>query len=81
MKHSNTHCPLWTTASFGDSADTSPMDLASLCEHLMLCKRAQTRVHRAKHIANAVSQFFSARVVTTAVVVAAALSGVLWLAR
>ncbi len=81
MKHLSTHCPLWTTASFGDSADTSPMDLASLCEHLMQCKKTQTRVHRARHYANSVSRFFTARVVSTAVLVLLAIVGVWWMAR
>jgi hypothetical protein len=35
--------PFWSTASFGDTADTSPMELSALGEHLDLCKESQGR--------------------------------------
>ena len=30
--------PNWSTASFGDAVDTSPMELSALGEHLHLCR-------------------------------------------
>lgn len=36
--------PSWSTASFGDVAGTSPLELSAQGEHMDLCKASQGRV-------------------------------------
>jgi hypothetical protein len=36
--------PRWSTASFGDPAETSPMELTALGEHMNLCRDSQGRL-------------------------------------
>ena len=67
--------PFWSTASFGDTADTSPMELSALGEHLDLCKESHGRWFALQCAAERVNGFLAARVVTT-LVVAALLIGV-----
>ena len=62
--------PAWTTASFGDSADTSPMELSALGEHLHLCKGSRGRLFALHCVAETMHGFVAARFVTTLVVVA-----------
>jgi hypothetical protein len=62
--------PFWSTASFGDTADTSPMELSALGEHLDLCKESQGRWFAVQCAAERVNGFLAARVVTTLVVAA-----------
>jgi hypothetical protein len=68
--------PSWSTASFGDTADTSPMELSALGEHLDLCKVSQGRLFALRCAAEAMNGFVAARFVTTLVVLAALLIGV-----
>jgi hypothetical protein len=67
--------PFWSTASFGETADTSPMELSALGEHLDLCKESHGRWFALQCAAESVNGFLAARVVTT-LVVAAFLIGV-----
>lgn len=67
--------PFWSTASFGETADTSPMELSALGEHRDLCKEAHGRWFGVQCAAERVNSFLAARVVTT-LVVAAFLIGV-----
>lgn len=62
--------PSWSTASFGDVADTSPMELAALGEHLDLCKVSHGRVFALHCFAETMMGFVAARFVTTLVLVA-----------
>jgi hypothetical protein len=39
--------PHWSTASFGDTADTSPMELSALGDHLDLCRGLRGRLFAA----------------------------------
>jgi hypothetical protein len=57
--------PCWSTASFGDAADTSPMELSALGEHLSLCQRASGRLFALRCTAERVHDFLAARLVTT----------------
>lgn len=67
--------PLWSTASFGDTADTSPMELSSLGAHMAACKTLTGRLFAARCAAEAMHGFVAGRLVTT-VVVAALLIGI-----
>jgi hypothetical protein len=40
--------PHWSTASFGDTADTSPMELSALGDHLDLCRDLRGRLFAAR---------------------------------
>lgn len=62
--------PSWSTASFGDTADTSPMELSALGEHLDLCRGSRGRLFALHCVAQAMHGFVAARFVTTLVVVA-----------
>jgi len=62
--------PCWSTASFGDSADTKPMELSALGEHLHLCRSLSGRLFVLRCGAEAVQGFVAARFVTTVVVLA-----------
>ena len=67
--------PQWSTASFGDNADTSPMELSALGAHMATCKTLQGRLFGARCAAEAMHGFVACRLVTT-LVVAALLIGV-----
>ncbi|HEY5581983.1 MAG TPA: hypothetical protein VIK56_12630 [Rhodoferax sp.] len=62
--------PSWSTASFGDTADTSPMELSALGEHLDLCKGSRGRLFALHCVAQTLKGFVAARFVTTLVLVA-----------
>jgi hypothetical protein len=62
--------PSWSTASFGDTADTSPMELAGLREHLDLCRESYSGMFAWQCVAQTMRGFMDARFITTLVVVA-----------
>jgi len=62
--------PSWSTASFGDGADTSPLDLSVLGDHLDLCKGSHGRLFALQCAAEAMNGFVATRFVTTLAVVA-----------
>jgi hypothetical protein len=62
--------PLWSTASFGDSVDTTPMELSALGEHLDLCKQSRGRWFGLRCVAETANAFLAARFVTTLAAVA-----------
>lgn len=64
--------PPWSTTSFGDAADTSPMELSVLGEHLDSCRRSHGRWFALQCLAERMNGFIAARFVTT--LAAAALS-------
>lgn len=64
---SRTH-PVWSTSSLGQEADTSPMELAALSQHLGRCQRHQGRLFVLKCHGETVGRFVASRVVTTLVV-------------
>jgi len=67
--------PRWSTSSFGGATEPSPIDLASLGEHLHTCKGGNGRLFALRCGAQAVHGFAASRFVTT-LVVAALLIGV-----
>ncbi|MBL0730872.1 hypothetical protein [Piscinibacter sp. HJYY11] len=67
--------PFWSTASFGDSPDTTPAELSGLSEHFTSCKSLHGRWFTLQCLAEATDRFIAGRLVTT-LVVAAFLIGV-----
>lgn len=70
------HHPNWPTASFGDTADTSPMELAALGDHLSQCRSSRGRLFNLRCHAASAHRFIAARFVTTVVVLAVGLTGI-----
>lgn len=62
--------PSWRTSSFGQTADTSPMELSALGEHLSLCRDSRGRLFALSCVAETMNTFLASRFVTTVVVVA-----------
>ncbi|MEO8930404.1 MAG: hypothetical protein ABI326_13055 [Caldimonas sp.] len=60
----------WATASFADSADTSPMELSALGEHVDHCNGSRGRMFALRCAADSLIAFIGPRFVTTAVIVA-----------
>lgn len=60
----------WSTASYGDAPDTSPMELSALGEHLHACSRSHGRWFALQCVAERASGFVAARIVTTLVAAA-----------
>lgn len=67
--------PCWSTASFGDAVDTSPMELSALGAHLVSCNVSRGRLFAFRCVTEAMNGFVTGRFVTT-LVVAALLIGV-----
>jgi len=67
--------PFWSTASFGDTVDTSPGELSALGEHLASCRGATGRLFKVRCIAEATHGFVAGRLVTTLVVVVLLVAG------
>ncbi|WP_310462306.1 hypothetical protein [Sphaerotilus sp.] len=70
--------PHWSTASFGETADTSPMELSALGDHLDLCRGLRGRLFAARCRAEVVHGFVASHLVTTALGVVALVVAV-WL--
>ncbi len=56
----------WSTASFGDAVETSPMELSAMAEHLDVCRGG--RMFSLQCAASIAHRFMASRFVTTAVV-------------
>ena len=61
--------PSWSTASFGDTTDTSPMELDELGDHLDQCKGSRGRLFTLRCVAETLNAFVAPRFVSTLVVV------------
>jgi hypothetical protein len=57
--------PRWSTASFGDAADTSPMELSVLGEHMATCSHPPGRLFSWQCTAEAIHRAVASRFVTT----------------
>ena len=55
----------WTTATFGEAADTSPMELAALRDHLSSCNDARGRWFTLRCLADKMDGFMASRFVTS----------------
>ncbi|PXW94427.1 hypothetical protein C7444_114126 [Sphaerotilus hippei] len=60
----------WTTASDGGSAETSPMELSALGEHLTVCRTGRGRMFALRCGADGLQGFVASRFVTTLAAVA-----------
>ena len=64
-----TATPFWSTASFGDSTDTTlPLELSELGEHMDSCKGSHGRWFALRCVGEVMNRFIAARFVTTLVV-------------
>ena len=63
------HTP-WSTASFGNAADTTPMELSALGEHLDTCHGERGRLFGLRCKADVVRGFVATRFVTSLLAVA-----------
>ena len=68
MKSSTISSSPWTTASLGGTADTSPMELSALGDHLDHCRENQGSWFVLRCYAEVIHQFVASRFVTTLVV-------------
>ena len=62
--------PNWSTASFGHAADTSPLELSALGDHLDRCQGQRGRWFALHCLAEATHGAIAARCVTTLAVIA-----------
>ncbi len=69
----------WSTASFGQTADTSPGELSALGEHLHSCRGARGHLFAMHCMADSVHGFVAARFVTTLAAAALLLAVAAWL--
>lgn len=69
MKHLPTD-PAWSTASFGGSPDTSPMELDALGTHLSHCSAVHGRFFALHCAAERMNAYVSTRLITSLVVAA-----------
>lgn len=65
MKTTTNTARFWSTASFGGNADTSPIELLSLGDHLGLCRNPHGRLFALHCMADAMRGFMAARFMTT----------------
>lgn len=65
MKSQTISGSAWTTASFGGTADTSPMELSALGDHLDDCRKKQGTWFVVRCFADRFHQFMASRFVTT----------------
>lgn len=68
--------PIWTTASFGGTADTSPMELDALGDHLSTCRSQQGRFLAMHCAAERLHGYVATRLVTSLVVAVPVLFGI-----
>lgn len=76
MHTQHTATPPWSTAAFGGQADTSPMELAALGDHLALCKGENRHLSDLRFAAESMNGFVSARFVSSLLLLVAAVVGV-----
>lgn len=67
MKTLSTSPHSWSTSSYGGAADTSPMELSALEDHLGHCKAAYGRLFALHCAAERLNSFMASRFVTTLV--------------
>jgi hypothetical protein len=60
----------WSTSSFAGSADTSPLELAALGEHLIRCDGQRESLFTLKCIGDALKDFLAPRLMTILVLFA-----------
>ncbi len=70
MIHLLSAMPRWSTASFGDAAETLPKELSILGEHLKRCRGPRGRWFDLQCTAETLNGFVAAHFVTTLVAIA-----------
>lgn len=70
MNTNSVFLPRWSTASFGNIADTSPMEMSALGEHLNQCKGLHESIFALQCAVQSIESFVAARFVTSVVGVA-----------
>lgn len=68
----------WSTAAYGSSTDTTPVELSALGEHLQQCQAGSRRLRALQRGADALHGFVAPRFVSTLALLAA-LGGLVWL--
>jgi hypothetical protein len=63
--------PVWATSSYGETTDTTPMELAALSAHMVQCTAKRGRLVAVQCGVLRLHGFVSARLVTTLAFVAA----------
>jgi hypothetical protein len=79
MTHQAKTLPTWTTAALGEHADTSPLELSALGDHLGRCQTGRGPLFALRCAADATHGLVAPRFVTTLVVLAVLLSAALLL--
>lgn len=74
MKNALPTPPQWSTAAFGTSADTSPMELDALSGHLQRCTARRSGAQAVHFAAGSLVRFVLGRSVTSAVLLVLLLS-------
>lgn len=69
MKNKTGSVPSWSTATFGDSVDTSPLELSALGEHLRVCRSSHGKFLALHCAAESMRGFVVSRMVTSIVAV------------
>jgi len=64
----------WSTASFGHSSETSPLDLASLQAHIVSCSHGRSHALRWRLAAQDAHRFVCGRVISSLMVLGIALT-------
>jgi hypothetical protein len=61
----STTAPLWATSCYGESTETTPMELAALGQHLAQCSATSARMGAVQCGALRLHGFITSRLVTT----------------
>ena len=69
----------WTTSSYGDTTETTPMELDALREHVAQCSRGGARMAALLTGMHKAQGFVAGRLMTTLALVAALAGVALWI--
>jgi hypothetical protein len=69
------NAPSWSTSSFSDAVDSSPMELSVLGDHLGRCKESNGRMFTVRCFAESLNGVLAGRLVTTVVVATVLIGG------
>lgn len=76
MKTISHTAPFWSTASFDQPSDVSPLEVAALGKHLNLCRSPHGGLLALQYLAQRLHGFVTTRFMTTLVIVFVLLIGV-----
>jgi hypothetical protein len=68
----------WSTASFGDSPDTSLMELSVLSEHVQVCHETKSKLFNLQCKAQSIHAFLARRFVTSIALVGLVVGALTW---